>query len=49
MSDDTPRCPKCGRVAGRFKGWRGAECQCDQPTGDALRGAHSVGTRAPKA
>jgi hypothetical protein len=25
------------------KGWFGAECMCDRPAGNALKGAHSTG------
>jgi hypothetical protein len=37
----------CGKVIGPHEGWFGAECQCGQAPGDALRGAHGAGTRAP--
>lgn len=42
---DLAKCPTCGKIAGRHKGWRGPECFCNQPVGDALKGAPSVGTR----
>ena len=44
MPPDLRRCPDCGKVIGPHKGWFGAEWRCGQPTGNALRGAHSAGT-----
>lgn len=42
---DLKHCSDCGKVIGPLKGWFGPECQCGQPLGDALRGAHGAGTR----
>ena len=41
---DLAFCNRCRKVAGRYKGFYGAECQCDQPQGPADVG-HSIGTR----
>jgi hypothetical protein len=41
------RCDRCGKIAGRFKGYYGAECQCDVPIGSAFAGAHSAGPCRP--
>jgi NAD-dependent SIR2 family protein deacetylase len=42
---DLKHCPDCGKVIGPHKGWFGAECRCDEPAGNALRGAHSAGIK----
>jgi hypothetical protein len=39
------RCDRCGKVAGRFKGYYGAECQCDRPP--AQLGRRSFSRNAP--
>jgi len=45
---DLQWCIRCRKVVGtpRRRGWFGAECYCDKPTGDALRGAHGAATGA---
>jgi hypothetical protein len=45
---DLEHCPRCLKIAGRFKGYYGAECQCERPAGSALAGAHSAGPRRPR-
>jgi hypothetical protein len=45
---DLKWCVACRKVIGPHKGWFGAECHCDKPVGNALRGAHGAGTRITK-
>ena len=45
---DLKHCNDCGKVIGPLKGWFGAECQCGQERGDALRGAHSIRPNPPR-
>lgn len=40
---DLAMCNRCRKVAGSYKGWYGAECRCDRPTGNAWDGAHTAG------
>jgi hypothetical protein len=37
------RCDVCGKSVGG-KSYYGPECQCHEPKGNALKGAHSIGT-----
>jgi hypothetical protein len=40
---DLSYCTDCGKMIGPHEGWFGAECQCGQAPGDALRGAQVRG------
>ena len=46
-ADSIIHCETCGKPT-NGKGWYGPECMCDQPKEPAWKGAHSIGTRAPR-
>jgi hypothetical protein len=35
---------KCRKIIGDYRGWLGAQCMCELPTGSGTKGAHSIGT-----